>query len=183
MIKTASGVMTDLFPANSINILHSADYSAIFIGGGNTFKLLKGIKDSGAFDKIKEYIENDGIVYGGSAGAIIFGYDINSCISMDDNNVGLEDTKGFNVLNGKSIFAHYTNKSHKLTDEENDAIEKKYTDSMIDFSKRIGGVIALPEEDSILINGNSMEVIGDLPYYEFENGEVNKVTLGKTITK
>lgn len=159
------------------------DYSAIFIGGGNTFKLLKGIKDSGAFDKIKEYIQNDGIVYGGSAGAIIFGYDINSCISMDENKVGLVDTKGFNVLNGKSIFAHYTNRSHKLTNEENDIIEKKYTDSMIEFSKNIGGVIALPEEDSILINGDNIEVIGNLPYYEFENGEINKISSSKSVIK
>ena len=159
------------------------DYSAIFIGGGNTFKLLKGIKDSGAFDKIKEYIQNGGIVYGGSAGAIIFGYDINSCISMDENKVGLVDTKGFNVLNGKSIFAHYTNRSHKLTDEENDQIEKKYTDSMLEFSKNVGPVIALPEEDSILIDGDSVEIIGNLPYYEFENGEINKVTLSETIIK
>ena len=29
------------------------DYCAIFIGGGNTFKLLKGIKDSGAFEKLR----------------------------------------------------------------------------------------------------------------------------------
>ena len=49
------------------------NYSAIFIGGGNTFKLLKGIKDSGSFDKIKNYIEQDGIIFGGSAGAIILG--------------------------------------------------------------------------------------------------------------
>lgn len=38
------------------------NYSAIFIGGGNTYKLLKGIKDNGIFEKITEYINNDGIV-------------------------------------------------------------------------------------------------------------------------
>lgn len=153
------------------------DYSAIFIGGGNTFKLLKGIKDSGAFEKIKEYINNNGLIFGGSAGAIIFGYDINSCISMDDNNVNLTDTKGFNVLNGKSLFAHYTNRKSKLTDEENDAIEQKYTNSMIDFSKTVGEVIALPEEDSIYINNDNIEIIGSLPYFEFKNGERNKVEI------
>ncbi len=47
------------------------NYCAIFIGGGNTFKLLKGLKDSGSFIKLSEYINNDGIVYGGSAGAIV----------------------------------------------------------------------------------------------------------------
>lgn len=34
------------------------NYCALFIGGGNTYKLLKGIKDSGAFEKIKEFINN-----------------------------------------------------------------------------------------------------------------------------
>ena len=93
------------------------NYSAIFIGGGNTFKLLKGIKDNGIFNKIIEYLNNNGIVIGGSAGAIIFGYDINSCLAMDDNDVNLIDTKGFNVLNGKSIFGHYTNEDSQEAHE------------------------------------------------------------------
>ena len=62
-------------------------YTAIFIGGGNTYKLLSGLKQSGAFDNIKNYINNDGIVIGGSAGAVIFGYDIDIIESMDPNNV------------------------------------------------------------------------------------------------
>lgn len=48
-----------------------SDYAAIFIGGGNTFKLLKELKESGAFNKIQEYINNGGLVYGCSAGAYI----------------------------------------------------------------------------------------------------------------
>ena len=47
------------------------EYSVIFIGGGNTYKLLKGLKESGAFNKIQEYIQNNGIVIGCSAGAVI----------------------------------------------------------------------------------------------------------------
>lgn len=146
------------------------DYSAIFIGGGNTYKLLKGIKDSGAFYKIKEYIEKDGIVFGGSAGAIIFGYDIDSCSSMDKNDVNLEDTKGFDVLNGLSIFAHYLNHSSKLTPEENELRDKMYTEALQKFSYENNQVIALPEEDTIFINGDKVEVIGTLPYYRFRNG-------------
>lgn len=91
------------------------NYSAIFIGGGNTYKLLKGIKESGAFDKIKNYIENGGIIIGGSAGAVIFGKDINIVSKMDSNDVNLQDTKGFDVLNGISIFPHYTNIKSGLT--------------------------------------------------------------------
>ena len=36
-----------------------SQYCVIFIGGGNTFKLLYELKISGAFEKIKSYIEND----------------------------------------------------------------------------------------------------------------------------
>ena len=42
--------------------------------------------------KIKRYIDNDGIVFGGSAGAIIFGKDIDTCKYEDDNSIiGLKD--------------------------------------------------------------------------------------------
>lgn len=150
------------------------DYCAIFIGGGNTYKLLKGLKESKAFDKIKEYINNDGIVYGSSAGAIIFGYDINSCMAMDENIVSLDDTLGFNVLNGKSIFAHYTNRSYYLDIIENEIRNQKYTNSLIMFSLKKGEVIAIPEEDTIFVSGNKISIIGNKPYYEFKNGKINK---------
>lgn len=110
----------------SKNLQH---YAALFIGGGNTYKLLLGLKQSGAFNSIKDYINNNGIVIGGSSGAVIFGYDINIIESMDPNDVNLADTKGFDVLSGISIFPHYTNKKSKLTEEENE----ERTNSIIHF--------------------------------------------------
>ena len=139
------------------------NYSVIFIGGGNTYNRLKGIKDYGIFEKIKNY---NGIIIGGSAGAIIFGYDINSCLVMDDNNVNLKDTKGFNLLNNKSIFAHYTN-------SKTEEIHNKYTNYLINYSKEHEEVIALPEEDTIFID-NEIEIIGNRPYYIFKDGIVEK---------
>lgn len=145
------------------------DYSAIFIGGGNTYKLLKGLKQSGAFNKIKEYIDKDGVIIGSSAGSVIFSEDINIIASMDPNQVGLTDTRGFDVLNGVSFFPHYTNIKKKLTEEENRIRTQKFTDSIIEFSYS-SKVIAIPEEDAIYIDGDTWTVIGTLPYYIFDKG-------------
>ena len=142
------------------------DYCAIFIGGGNTFKLLKGLKDSGSFIKLSEYINNNGIVYGGSAGAIIFGKDIESIHIMDPNDAMLKDTSGFNVLNGKSIFAHYTN-------EHTEEAHIKFKKYLANYSLNNEDVIALPEEDTIFIDDDQITIIGDRPYYVFENGIEN----------
>lgn len=141
------------------------NYCAIFIGGGNTFKLLSDLKESGSFSKIKEFILNDGICYGGSAGTIIFGEDLESCMLDDTNEVNLKDILGFDVLNGTSFLCHYTNRT-----EEKD---KQSTEYLLELSKR-KKIIALPEEDTLHINGNHIEVIGTRPYYIFENGEINK---------
>lgn len=150
------------------------NYSAIFIGGGNTYKLLKGLKASGAFKKIQEYIINNGIVFGGSAGSVIFGKDINIIASMDSNDVDLNDTVGFDALNGVSIFPHYTNKKSKLTEEQNEECHIKFTKSIIDFSQTIGPVIAYPEEDTLFVNDDGIEMLGDREYYYIENGNIAK---------
>ena len=142
-------------------------YSFIFIGGGNTYKLLKGIKDNGIFEKIVDYLNNDGIIIGGSAGAVIFGYDVNSIFSMDPNDVGLKDTKGFNMLDGKSIFAHYTN-------SKTEAIHRRYTEYLKYYSAKGESVYAIPEEDTICINNGEIKVIGTKSYYEFTKGMRNK---------
>ena len=152
-------------------------YCAIFIGGGNTFKLLKGLKDHDIYKKIEDYVLNNGILYGGSAGAVIFGKNINSILSTDDNYVNLKDTTGYNLLEGKSLFCHYTNKRSKLTEEEN-AIRHKYiTDTLINYTRENEEVIALPEEDTLYINGDMIKVIGTKNYYIFKNGEIieNKI--------
>jgi dipeptidase E len=161
----------------TFNELYEKDYnnySMIFIGGGNTFKLLKGIKESNCFNKLKGYIYNDGIVFGSSAGAVIFGKDINSIEIMDENDVELKDTNGFNLLNGKSLFVHYTNYKSKLTDEENKELTEKYTNFLIDYTINNENVIAYPEENTIFIDGDSFKMIGNLPYYIFKDGNKEK---------
>lgn len=155
----------------SKNLQH---YAALFIGGGNTYKLLLGLKQSGAFNNIKNYIENNGVIIGGSAGAVIFGYDINIIAGMDSNEVNLTDTKGFNVLSGISIFPHYTNKKSKLSEEENEERLNNFTTSIINFSKSVGDVVAIPEEDAIYIDSGEIEILGALPYFIFKNGVVTK---------
>ena len=146
------------------------DYSAIFIGGGNTYKLLKGLKESGTFDKIQEYIRNNGIVVGCSAGAVILGKDIDIIASMDPNDVKLTDTKGFDVLSGVSVFPHYINLKSKLTDEENQARIDKFTNSIIEFTLKNGDVYAIPEEDTIYIDGTNVETIQVKYYNSGEKG-------------
>ena len=152
-------------------------YSMIFIGGGNTYKLLKGIKESNSFNKIKEYIDNDGIIYGSSAGSVIFGRNINSIEIMDNNNVDLDATTGFDLLNGMSLFVHYTNYRSKYTEEENKILTEKYTDFLIDYTIKNEKVIAYPEENSIFINGDKMKMIGKSSYYIFENGIKERVDI------
>ena len=141
------------------------DYCAIFIGGGNTFKLLNDLKTSGAFEKIQEYINNNRIVFGGSAGAIIFGKNLKSCVLDDDNAVNLEDISGYDILNGYSILCHYTNRT-----KEKDTESKEY---LLNLSKE-EKIIALPEEDTIFINGNDIQVIGNRPYYIFNDGTIQE---------
>ena len=145
------------------------DYSFIFIGGGNTFRLLKELKDSGAFTRIKQYLEKGGIIFGGSAGAIIFGKDLDACRLDDPNRVELMDTEGFDLLDGISILCHFSNGP-----KEKDVKNAEY---LRELSWR-RTILALPEEDTLLVCGvvgqsDSIfaEMIGDRPYFIFQDGE------------
>ena len=149
-------------------------YSMIFIGGGNTYKLLKGIKETKTYNKLIDYINNDGIVYGSSAGAVIFGNSIDTIEVMDNNNVSLENTSGFNLFDGVSLFVHYTNYRSKLSEEENKSLTQKYTDFLTEYTSKKEKTIAYPEEDTIFFDGKNIKVIGSKPYFIFENGQKEK---------
>lgn len=120
-------------------------YEAVFIGGGNTFKLLKEIKDRQFDKKLIRYLNNGGFVYGGSAGAIIFGKTIKSCAYSDKNDVGLTDLSGFNLVGGRDILCHYS-------ESDNQFILAYDNDLYI-----------LCEESGLYVNNNKVESIGK-PY-------------------
>ena len=154
MVKTPEELMSKDFK----------EYACLYIGGGNTYKLLYYLKRSGAFEKIKKYLlEDDGIVYGGSAGAIIFGKDLDSCNMDDENEVGLEDNSGFDMLNGYSLLCHYTSRDAARTE-----LSKKY---LLKLSKT-KPVYAIPEEDTIYVKDGDIRFLGDRQYYEFVKGEI-----------
>ena len=126
---------TNLKEINDLN-----NYKAIFIGGGNTFKLLKEIKESNFDIKLKEYLQNNGFIYGGSAGAIIFGKTIEPAIHADKNTVNLKDLNALNILDDYDVWCHY-----KETDNLNVLNRKK---------------IVLYEESGILYDGKEIKTIG-----------------------
>lgn len=132
-------------------------YSAIFIGGGNTYKLLNDIKECSNYKKIVNYLNDGGTVFGGSAGAIIFGKDIDCCKKDDKNRIGLMDTTGFNYLNDYSILCHLKNKNFR-----------KNCKFLEEYSKR-EKVIYLPEEDVIVIENGKISMIGTKKYMVFKN--------------
>lgn len=86
MVKSSDELMNKNF----------TDYACIYIGGGNTYKLLNNLKVSGAFDKIKKYL-------------------------FDENGIGLVDNTGFDMLNGYSLLCHYTSRELERTE-----LSKKY---------------------------------------------------------
>lgn len=83
-------------------------FEGIYIGGGNTFRLLKLVRESGFGIGLADFALRGGAIYGGSAGAILLGRNIATCAHMDVNDVGLTDTRGLGMASGHSIWCHYT---------------------------------------------------------------------------
>lgn len=119
-------------------------YDAVYIGGGNTFTLLNYLVKNNLHQGLTEYINSGGIVYGGSAGAIVFGKDIRTV--EEENNKNYVNYIGMNVLNNCSIICHYEESLDKKIYE---AIKKIQTP-----------VIALPENAGLIIGNNTVNIIG-----------------------
>jgi len=141
---------TDLF-GKSLEDLQV--YSSVYIGGGNTFNLLHELRQTGFIDVLHHYIATGGIVYGGSAGAIILGKDIKTSAHMDTNEPELEKTDGLNLVDEYALWCHY----HPNQDDLIYTYQKDYQQN----------VIALPEETGLKITEQGIRVIGSRKAYRF----------------
>lgn len=63
-----------------------SDFDGIYIGGGNTYRLLQQVRTSGFDRAITRFIREGRPVYGGSAGAILLGSDIDTALLAGDSN-------------------------------------------------------------------------------------------------
>ena len=117
-------------------------FGAVYIGGGNSFKLMHELRSSGFDVKLKKYIQSGGIVYGGSAGAIILGKSI--ATSTDKNLIKLKDLDGLNLVNGYSVFCHYDPKDNKI----------------ISKLSKMKKIIAIPEGSGAVVDNNHIRKIG-----------------------
>ncbi|HLG75530.1 MAG TPA: Type 1 glutamine amidotransferase-like domain-containing protein [Ktedonobacteraceae bacterium] len=131
-------------------------FAALYIGGGNTFKLLNDIKQTRFDQVIRHFLHQGGIFYGGSAGAIICSKDISTASLLDRNDVGLEDTTGLDMLQGTSLWCHY----RPTDDEQIQTVAERLQHPMI----------ALSEKTGLYVQDNMIRVIGFEPVMIFHQG-------------
>jgi dipeptidase E len=130
-------------PKMLINI-NLSEYSGIYLGGGNTYKLLKELQKSKFISKLKKYIKGGGLVYGGSAGAIILGKDVGTTNSKNEYEV--VNCRGLDLIGKFSVYCHYKN--------EDDQRILNYIKSTKNK------VLALPEDAGAILDNSKMRIIG-----------------------
>ena len=80
----------------------------VWVGGGNTYALLDHVRRTGWVDLIRAHVLAGGAYYGGSAGAVLAGADIDVARFADPNDVGVTDTTGLDLLGRTIVRPHWT---------------------------------------------------------------------------
>ena len=129
-----------------------ATFDAIYIDGGNTFKLMNHFRNNHGYELLRRFLFQGGVINGDSAGAICLGSHIATAHFgdiADENSAGLVSYQGLNTLGNWSIHCHY---------DEHEDLE------IIDFVKTYGfPVLALHETTSISIENNHLTILGESP--------------------
>ncbi|MCH0567403.1 Type 1 glutamine amidotransferase-like domain-containing protein [Streptomyces sp. MUM 2J] len=89
------------------------EFGAIYIGGGDTGRLLDTLRATGLDDLIARHVSRGGLLCGGSAGAIVCGATI---LTAPPEEHSARGNKGLNLLGGASLLAHYEDTSTARTD-------------------------------------------------------------------
>lgn len=154
-ISTFYFAQEENLPALAIANLHDT-FSGIYIGGGNTFRLSKLLRESGLDIQIKSAVMNNLPVYGVSAGTLIFARTITQAIGYDEYVDGdLENLTGLDLLQGHDIWCHYDISMDPQIDDYRD----KYN---------LDKLIVLPDNLGIIVNEMTMNFIGNGVGYAFQ---------------
>ena len=102
-------IKTDFLLPDNYYLYNFDDYDAISISGGSTYLLKRLLDELELIEKLKKYIRAGGLVYGGSAGAMILSKDIDN--SRPEDNPELlgqgVSTEGLDLLGGYCVATHW----------------------------------------------------------------------------
>ena len=118
-------------------------YDMIYMMGGNTFYLLKKIRDTKFDIKLKEVINNGLIYVGSSAGSIILGNTIELALAYDKNDVKITDFTGLRLVDG--IIVPHANRKQEFIKEKKEQYEDK--------------IYAIYDEHGIIVNNYDIKEI------------------------
>lgn len=152
----------------SENHLSLTDFNSIFISGGNTFSLLDQVRRSNFDIALTQFVAQGGVIYGGSAGAILLGQDILTCAHLDENRIGLDDARGLNMVGGFCVWCHYQPEDDKRIAEY--------------MAWNGWPVLALSERSGVSIDGVSLTAQGYEPTHVFTSDGKQTVNVGETIS-
>jgi dipeptidase E len=129
------------------------EFDAVYISGGNTYWLLAQIVGSGFDHHLINFVRAGGIVYGGSAGAVILGRDIQTVRHLDRNDTDLTETGGLDLAAGYSVWVHYQG--------EDDERIRAY------MVEKNNSVIAISERSGVVMDDTGIQSVGYEPAYCF----------------
>jgi dipeptidase E len=135
-------------------------FDLLFVGGGNTFRLLKHLKDHGFVEPVRQWVQAGGNYYGGSAGAVIATDSIAIAEHEDSNNVGLLDLDGLGLLSGIGFLPHYTSHQENLAR----SLSRRY---------RLP-IVAVPEAAGLIVEGAAVRVVGPEAVWTVDSATANR---------
>ena len=136
------------------------EFDLLFVGGGNTFKLLHEVRSRGFLEPVRRFVELGGAYYGGSAGALLACDDISIADGHDPNDIGLTDLRSLGLVPRLAILPHYEPSS------ENSAQQWAQ-----DNQSRLLG---LPERTGLVVTAPEMLVVGDESAWSFDGVRVRR---------
>jgi len=145
---------------------HLPEFRGVYIGGGNTFRLLAVLRRSGLLPALQRFVDNGGAIYGGSAGAAVLGADITTVAHLDVDPCRTTDARGLDQVAGHGVFVHH---------RPQDAPRAQ------DWARRNRRpVVALHERAGAVIANGRMTAVGFEPVHLIEN-EVRSVQPGESV--
>jgi dipeptidase E len=143
-------------------------FDLLFIGGGNTFDLLKHVQEHHFTAPVKQFVAGGGSLYGGSAGAILASDSIDSAAGYDPNDAGLTNLTGLGLVPRVVILPHYTEK------EQDTALKLHRSHSR--------PVLGIPETSGVRVTDRDASVVGRDPVYVIEGAGIRHVDPGGEVS-